>query len=63
MFTKEDYITYFDELENVSKKILVIYTDLMNEVADQSLRSKLYALTSESMEGFKFIKEAKDKFV
>lgn len=63
MFTKEDYVNYFSDLEDILKKTLVIYTDLLNELGDQSIRNKLYALASENMEAFKFIKTQKDKFI
>ena len=62
MFTKEDYLNYFDELLESFQKSLVIYTDILNELRDEAIRSKLYVITSEAMEGFKFIKELKNKF-
>ncbi len=62
MFTKEDYIGYFSELEGLFKKTLVTYTDLLNELGDQSVRNKLYVLASENMEAFNFIKTQKEKF-
>ena len=63
MFTKDDYISYFSELEGTLKKILTIYTDLLNELGDQAIRNKLYAIATENIEAFKFIKEQKEKFV
>lgn len=62
MFTKEDYLNYCDELLGSLQKSLVIYTDILNELRDEAIRSKLYVITSETMEGFKFIKELKEKF-
>ena len=56
MFTKDDYISYFSELEATLKKILTIYTDLLNELSDQAIRNTLYAIASENIETFKFIK-------
>ena len=40
MFTKDDYISYFSELEATLKKILTIYTDLLNELGDQAIRNR-----------------------
>ena len=62
MFTDEDYKNYFNELENIYKKSLTIYTDVLNEISDQSTRNKLYPIASENMEAFRFIKTYKEKF-
>jgi len=63
MFTKEDYISYFEEIEEMLKKGLVIYTDLLNELGNNAIRNKLYVIASEDMDAFKFIKEEKEKFI
>jgi len=63
MFTNEDYKSYFGELENISKKALIVYTDLLNEISDSSIRSKLYPIMSEELEAFKVLKEYKEKFL
>jgi len=62
MFTNEDYKSYFGELENISKKALIVYTDLLNEISDSSIRSKLYPIMSEELEAFRILKEYKEKF-
>lgn len=62
MFTKEDYRAYFEELSQILKKTLVIYTDLINEIDDKSVHNKLYALTLENMSAFEFISKAKEDF-
>ncbi|MCQ9208785.1 MAG: hypothetical protein NG712_05350 [Omnitrophica bacterium] len=62
MFTEQDYRNYFDELENIFKKALTIYTDLLNEIGDQSVRNKLHPLTLESSEAFRFIRTQKGNF-
>ena len=62
MFTKEDYKNYLQELENIIKKSIVIYTDLINIVDERSIRNRLHAMAKESMEGFRFISEQKRKF-
>ena len=63
MFTKDDYINYFGEVETILKQSLIIYTDLLNELSDQAIRNKLYTLASEEMEAFNFIKTQKEKFI
>jgi len=62
MFTNEDYKSYFSELENISKKALIVYTDLLNEISDSTIRSKLYPIMSEELEAFRILKEYKEKF-
>lgn len=63
MFTNEDYKNYFNELENISKEALIIYTDVLNEISDSSIRSKLYPIMSDEMEALKILKKYKEKFV
>lgn len=63
MFTKEDYLKYFGELENIFRKNLVIYTDLLNDLTDQSIRNKLFMLAEEDMDAFNFVIKAKEKFI
>ncbi len=62
MFTDEDYRNYFNELENISKKALTIYTNLINELSDYSIRSKLYPIMLEDMEAFRFMRTCKENF-
>lgn len=62
MFTKDDYINYFTSLEDLSKKALVIYTDLLNGLQDQAVYSKLYSIVLEEMETFKYLQEEKGRF-
>ncbi|MDD4183406.1 MAG: hypothetical protein PHT53_06270 [Candidatus Omnitrophica bacterium] len=62
MFTKEDYTNYFNELEETFKKSLVIYTDLLNDLSDAAIRSKLFMLASEDNDAFNFVTETKAKY-
>jgi formiminotetrahydrofolate cyclodeaminase len=62
MFTKEDYANYFNELEEIFRKSLVIYTDLLNDISDAAIRSKLFMLASEDNDAFNFITETKAKY-
>lgn len=63
MLTERDYHDYFTGIETLYKKILLVYTDLINEVSDQSVRNKLYVMISEDEESFKVIKEFNKKFL
>jgi hypothetical protein len=62
MFTDEEYTNYFSELEDIIKKNIVIYTDLMNVVDNKAMLSKLQVLAAENSSAFKFIRETKKKF-
>jgi hypothetical protein len=63
MFTKDDYLGYFSQIEDMLKQSISIYTDLLNELNDNAIKSKIDPLASESMDSFRFIKEQKEKFV
>jgi hypothetical protein len=63
MFTKDDYAGYFSQIEDMLKQSISIYTDLLNELNDNAIKSKISPLASESMDSFRFIKEHKEKFV
>ena len=63
MFTKDDYIGYFSQIEDMLKKSISIYTDLLNELNDNAIKSKIDPLASESMDSFRFIKEQKERFL
>ncbi len=62
MFTENDYIEYFDEIESLLKSSITIYTDLLNELNDAAIKSKLEPLATESMDFFRFIKEKRRFF-
>ena len=62
MLTDKDYQNYFIELEDICKKMLLIHTDLINELIDQSIRNKLYAMISDDEASFKAIREIRSKF-
>ena len=63
MFTKDDYAEYFSQIEDMLKKTISIYTDLLNELNDNVIKSKLDPLATESMDSFRFIKEQKERFL
>ncbi len=62
MFTKDDYINYFNEIEGIFKNNLEIYTDLLNELSDHAIRNKLFMLAEEDIDTFTFIVETKRKY-
>lgn len=62
MFTNKDYINYLEEFEGILKKALVIYTDLLNDLDNKAIHSKLYAIATENMDAFQLIKSLKEKF-
>ena len=62
MFTEEDFQSYFNEMEDSFKKVLLIYTDLLNLMDDRSSRSKIQAVSVEDMDAFTVIQTAKEKF-
>ncbi|MCF7874920.1 MAG: hypothetical protein K9L87_05455 [Candidatus Omnitrophica bacterium] len=63
MFTKEDYLNYFDQLADIYRDSISIYTDLLNDLQDKAIRNKLLMAASENMEAFRFIREEKKKFI
>ena len=63
MFTNDDYKNYFTEIEDVIKRNIIIYTDLMNVVDNKAMLSKLQVLALENADAFKFIREQKNKFI
>ncbi len=61
MFSKEDYRDYLQELQNFYRENLLVYTDLLNELDDQALRSSLLPIAEEDMEAFDFIEALREK--
>jgi len=62
MLTDQDYQNYFIEMEDMYKKMLLKHTDLINELIDQSIRNKLYAMISEDEISFKTIRGFRGKY-
>ncbi|UCD14884.1 MAG: hypothetical protein JSV34_03940 [Candidatus Omnitrophota bacterium] len=63
MSIKDKHINYFNDLENVLKETLVIYTDLLNELDNKAVSNKLYALAIESMDDFKLVNNQKQQLI
>lgn len=61
MFSEDDFKGYFQETEDVIKKTLFFYTDLLNEVQDRAVRNKLLPLMTENVEMFRWLKKKKEK--
>jgi len=62
MFSNDDYINYFSELEHIVVQNITVYTDLMNVVDTKSILSKLHASALDDSEAFKFIRRQKEIF-
>lgn len=62
MFSRDTYREYFLELENKYRELLVIYTDLFNELDNKAVRSKISVLTSENLEAYRFTVSQREKF-
>lgn len=62
MFTENDYVEYFGQIEESLKRLITIYTDILNETSDNAIKCKLDPLATETMEAFRFIKEKRSKF-
>lgn len=62
MFSKKDYQSYFQDLESILSKQIVLLTDILNEVSDQSVRSRLYAIALDDSGIFDDVLVQKEKF-
>ena len=66
MLPLRDLHSQLDEALNINDIDSVFsdlyYTDLINELVDQSIRNKLYAMLSEDEISFKVIREFRNKF-
>jgi len=61
MFTEKDYAAYFDEISEIYKRTLVIYTDILNEIDSKAVKSKLQVLAGDNMEAFRFVRDESGK--
>ena len=62
MFTEKDYEAYLDEISEIYKRTLVIYTDILNEIDSKAVKSKLQVLARDNMEAFRFVRDESVKF-
>jgi hypothetical protein len=62
MFSKKDYQSYFQDLESILSKQIVLLTDILNEVSDKSVHSKLYAISLDDSGIFDDIRAQKARF-
>ena len=62
MFSKKDYQGYFQELESILSKQIVLLTDILNESSDKAVHSKLYAISLDDSGIFDDILVQKAKF-
>ena len=62
MFTNKDYFTYFKTLEDMLREELMLLTDTINELSDQSIRNKLCMVLTEDTEDFRFFRDQAKQF-
>ena len=62
MFSKKDYQGYYQDLEGILSKQIVLLTDILSEVSDRAVHSKLYAISLDDSGIFDDILVQKEKF-
>ena len=62
MFSDEDFIGYFKTLEEMLKSVMVISTNLSNELSDQSIRNRFDAIQTDDIETLRFVREQLKNF-
>jgi len=62
MFTEKDFNDYFSGIEHLITGNLVSCTDLLNELTDQAIKSKLSMIMQEDMDDYRFVKDVKQRF-
>ena len=62
MFSKKDYLSYFQDLEDIFSRDIVLLTDILNEISDHAVHSKLYAISLDDSGIFDGILVQKAKF-
>ena len=61
MFSKEDFLNYLEEAEELYRKNVEIYTDLLNVLEEKSLFNKLFMIANEDLTAFEYVQSAKTK--
>ena len=62
MFSKKDYLSYFEDLEGIFFRDIVLLTDILYEISDHAIHSKLYAISLDDIRIFDEILGQKEKF-
>jgi hypothetical protein len=62
MFSKEDYLACFQDLEGVLAKQSLLLKDILNEVSDRTIHSKLHAIFLDDKRIFEEAMTQKKKF-
>ncbi|MFT5207890.1 MAG: hypothetical protein ACI9CF_001651 [Candidatus Omnitrophota bacterium] len=57
MFTKDDFYEHIDDTIGILRQSIVIYTDLINDLNDVSIKVKLRTLTAESVEFYRHLED------
>lgn len=62
MFSREDFHAYFEDIEAAFTKHIVLLTDILNEVSDNAVRNKLYAIAQDDIAVFENARAQKERF-
>lgn len=62
MFSKKDYLSYFEDLESIFSKDIVLLTDMLYEISDHAIHSKFFAISLDDIRIFDEIQGQKEKF-
>jgi len=62
MFDKDDYQNYFEEAETKFKKLLVDFTDILNELDNKAVKSKILSQMKESLGNYRAIRDINEKY-
>lgn len=62
MFTDRDYKNYLHTVENAFRDQITKVTDLLNDLSNESVRSKLDAISQDDLEGFRICKGYRNRF-
>jgi len=55
MFSKEEFDAFFSDLSKLYAESVQHYTDLLNELEDKLMKSKLLAMAGDDMDAFDFL--------
>jgi len=55
VFTDRDFSEYYKEVGKILRDCLSIYTDLINQLDNRAIKSRLTVVTTECLEAYEFI--------
>ena len=62
MFSREDFLSYLNEAEELFRRNIEIYTDLLNVLEEKSIANKLFVMASDDLTAFESVQALKAKF-